>query len=110
MAARKVLVKRLVCIEDLGDIDTLFTDKTGTLTQGRIGFVRAVPAEGIASAQLMSWGLLATDATAIGANASDLALGNSPAAHARRDAVTHYEKVAALIQDPSGARTLVVKG
>ena len=36
MAARKVLVKRLVCIEDLGDIDVLFTDKTGTLTHARL--------------------------------------------------------------------------
>jgi Mg2+-importing ATPase len=25
---RKVLVKRLVCIEDLGNVDVLFTDKT----------------------------------------------------------------------------------
>ena len=33
MARRKVLVKRLVCIEDLGDVDVLFTDKTGTLTR-----------------------------------------------------------------------------
>lgn len=45
MARRKVLVKRLVCIEDLGDIDTLFTDKTGTLTEGRISFMRAVGAD-----------------------------------------------------------------
>jgi Mg2+-importing ATPase len=36
LAQRKVLVKRLVCIEDLGDIDVLFTDKTGTLTEGRL--------------------------------------------------------------------------
>ena len=49
MARRKVLVKRLVCIEDLGDIDTLFTDKTGTLTQGRISFMRAVSADGTAA-------------------------------------------------------------
>ena len=37
-----VLVKRLVCIEDLGDIEVLLTDKTGTLTEGRISFERAV--------------------------------------------------------------------
>ena len=46
MSRRKVLVKRLVCIEDLGDVDVLFTDKTGTLTAGRIDFMRAVPADG----------------------------------------------------------------
>jgi hypothetical protein len=34
MRQRKVLIKRLVCIEDLGDVDVLFTDKTGTLTDG----------------------------------------------------------------------------
>ena len=40
LAEKKVLVKRLVCIEDLGDIDVLFTDKTGTLTDGHISFER----------------------------------------------------------------------
>jgi Mg2+-importing ATPase len=46
MRAKKVLVKRLVCIEDLGDVEVLFTDKTGTLTAGRIDFMRTVPAAG----------------------------------------------------------------
>ena len=41
LARRKVLVKRLVCIEDLGDIDVLFTDKTGTLTEGSLRFMRS---------------------------------------------------------------------
>jgi P-type Mg2+ transporter len=44
MSRRKVLVKRLVCIEDLGDFDVLFTDKTGTLTRGSIDYTRAVTA------------------------------------------------------------------
>ena len=37
---RRVLVKRLVCIEDLGDIEVLLTDKTGTLTEGKVSFER----------------------------------------------------------------------
>ena len=46
LAQKKVLVKRLVCIEDLGDIDVLFTDKTGTLTDGHISFERAIDPAG----------------------------------------------------------------
>ena len=46
LAKAKVLVKRLVCIEDLGDIDILITDKTGTLTEGRISLVDAVSPAG----------------------------------------------------------------
>jgi magnesium-transporting ATPase (P-type) len=41
LARRKVLVKRLVGIEDLGNVEVLFTDKTGTLTEGRVTFQRA---------------------------------------------------------------------
>ena len=39
-----MLVKRLVCIEDLGNIDVLFTDKTGTLTEGSLDFMRSAGA------------------------------------------------------------------
>jgi Mg2+-importing ATPase len=46
LAKLKVLVKRLVCIEDLGDIDVLITDKTGTLTDGHITLVDAVAPDG----------------------------------------------------------------
>ena len=44
MAQKSVLVKRLVSIEDLGDADLLFTDKTGTLTEGEIRLREAVDA------------------------------------------------------------------
>lgn len=36
MAKKKVLVKRLAAIHDLGSMDILCTDKTGTLTEARI--------------------------------------------------------------------------
>ena len=49
LAKKKVLVKRLVCIEDLGDMDILVTDKTGTLTEGRISFTAALPVDGTTS-------------------------------------------------------------
>lgn len=34
MARKKVIVKRLIAVEDFGNIDTLCADKTGTLTEG----------------------------------------------------------------------------
>ena len=46
LAERAVVVKRLVSIEDLGNIVVLFTDKTGTLTEGRITFAAALDAAG----------------------------------------------------------------
>ena len=46
LARKKVLVKRLVSIEDLGNITLLFTDKTGTLTDGHITFERSADAAG----------------------------------------------------------------
>ncbi len=59
----KVLVKRLVCIEDLGDIEVLFTDKTGTLTEGRITFMRALgPDRRPSSDALVPLGLVCTEA------------------------------------------------
>ena len=36
MSRRKVIVKRLAAIQDLGSMDVLCTDKTGTLTEARI--------------------------------------------------------------------------
>jgi len=42
LAKDGVLVKRLVSIEDLGDLDLLITDKTGTLTAGAVSFDGAI--------------------------------------------------------------------
>jgi Mg2+-importing ATPase len=61
MAKRSVLVKRLVSIEDLGDADILFTDKTGTLTVGEIGLREAVAPDGAPAPELIRLGLLCSE-------------------------------------------------
>ncbi|MEV8517716.1 magnesium-translocating P-type ATPase [Dactylosporangium sp. NPDC051484] len=120
LARYKVLVKRLVCIEDLGDMDVLVTDKTGTLTDGTISFRAAADTAGADSTEVLLHGLLATDAEGqAGANPLDAALWQ--AAHAGAD-TTAYRRIAsvpfdhdrrmtsALVRDPRGASRIVVKG
>lgn len=46
MADKKVIVKRLAAIHDLGSMDVLCTDKTGTLTEARIRLEKHLDAEG----------------------------------------------------------------
>jgi P-type Mg2+ transporter len=131
LAARKVLVKRLVCIEDLGNVDVLFTDKTGTLTLGRISFMRAIGTGSIRSADVLRWGLLCGDAAGVhgtssaaaGANPLDAALLASTPARAIATDLTAYDRIAAVPFDhdramnsvlvrqrATGAQTLIVKG
>ena len=79
LAKQHVLVKRLVAIEDLGNIQILFTDKTGTLTDGAITFNRAVGPDGKDAAEPLRLGLLCnqasmTDAGPVGGNPLDQAL------------------------------------
>ena len=127
LAKRQVLVKRLVCIEDLGDIDLLVTDKTGTLTEGKISFIAALPATGAdastranpadsgqdAAERVTLFGLLATeiDRTAhpvstVGLNALDTALWEAPIASTI--ATDDYLTLAVLPFDHERRRTSVL--
>jgi Mg2+-importing ATPase len=49
MAQRKVIVKRLASIENFGSMTVICSDKTGTLTEGRVHVHSAVDAEGAPS-------------------------------------------------------------
>ncbi len=85
LARRRVLVKRLVTIEDLGNIEVLFTDKTGTLTQGAITFDQALDPAGQPARWPLLLGLVCNEATItehgpVGGNALDVALWSAPAA------------------------------
>jgi Mg2+-importing ATPase len=126
LARRRVLVKRLVSIEDLGNITLLFTDKTGTLTEGHITFDRAIGLDGGPPERVLLLGLVANEAVpadgdAVSGNALDVALWSaadvSVAAAARtwkRVGVRpfdHERRRAAVAADaPGGERWLVVKG
>ena len=46
MAAQKVIVKRLTAIQDMGAMDVLCTDKTGTLTEAKIRLEKHVDPQG----------------------------------------------------------------
>jgi Mg2+-importing ATPase len=127
LAKREVLVKRLVCIEDLGDMDVLVTDKTGTLTDGVISFREATPADGTRTPdEVLLWGLLATEADYAtppgrvpGLNPLDAALWSAPRppqlelrGFRRIDLLPfdHERRMSSALVDDGRRRTFVTKG
>jgi len=125
LAERKVVVKRLVAIEDLGNIDVFFTDKTGTLTEGKITFSSALDTAGQKSEELLRDGLLCNEAVlsdsgVAGGNPLDRALWEAPessglaALGAERLATLpfDYERrlSSVLVQEDGGERRILVKG
>ncbi|MFZ2057350.1 MAG: magnesium-translocating P-type ATPase [Acidimicrobiales bacterium] len=130
LVAKKVLVKRLVAIEDLGNIEILFTDKTGTLTEGAITFERGLDADGQESDRPLLFGLVCNEATItdegpVGGNALDQALWSAPGAGVGGEIATsaigyvrqgvlpfdhERQLVSVLVKDPSGKPLLITKG
>jgi len=58
MAQKKVVVKRLMAIENLGNADVLCTDKTGTLTEGKVVLKDYMDFKGNRDDQVLLWGSL----------------------------------------------------
>ena len=124
LAERKVVVKRLVSIEDLGNIVVLFTDKTGTLTEGHITFAAALDAGGRPSDDVLRAGLMCNDASisdgqVVGGNQLDQALWQAPGAEgvgaerARRLADLPFDyqrRLASVLVEQDGERQVIVKG
>jgi len=72
LAKKKVVVKRLEAIEDIGNVDVFCTDKTGTLTQNEIRVEDIVDSEGHSRPELIKYALLCNSALVEG----DKILGN----------------------------------
>ena len=58
MAQEKVIVKRLAAIENFGSMNVLCSDKTGTITEGKIGIRAAVDARGNQSEKTLLYAYL----------------------------------------------------
>jgi Mg2+-importing ATPase len=125
LAKKKVVVKRLVSIEDLGNLEVLFTDKTGTLTEGRIDFGGGIDPAGGPSERALLYAQLCNsvvlqDGVPVGGNPLDRALWESP--HASRGPVATYRRVSeapfdyvrrlmsVLVEGPDGRRLVITKG
>ena len=116
MAKQKVIVKRLAAIHDLGSMDVLCTDKTGTLTEARIELIRHITLSGVDSARVLelAWlnshfesGLRSPLDTAILERTPDI-----PAGWTKLDEVPfdfERRRVSVLLER-KGRRVLIVKG
>jgi len=72
LVKKRVVVKRLEAIEDMGNVDVLCTDKTGTLTQNKIKVQDIVDPNGNSDLELIKFALLCNTAVVEG----DRILGN----------------------------------
>jgi Mg2+-importing ATPase len=117
MAQKKVIVKRLAAIHDLGSMDVLCTDKTGTLTEARIRLEQHLDALGRKSRRVLSLaylnsyfetGLKSPLDDAILEHADEIDIGSW---HKIDEVPFDFERrrVSVLVDDGS-RRLLVVKG
>ena len=122
LARQRVLVKRLVSIEDLGDIQTLFTDKTGTLTEGAVTLDQVIDAPDGAPGSALAIAAACTEVTRLAdgslvGNPLDVALLRAagtgtpdPDIVARRPFSHEHRTTAVVVADGAGGWIRIEKG
>ncbi len=111
MASRHVVVKRLSAVEDLGSIEILCTDKTGTLTENKL---TVAATNAVDPGQCLFLGALASPFLGERArepnNAFDIALWDKLSV-AEKKQFNHYQKISELPFDPERRRnSILVQG
>lgn len=120
MAKRGVIVRRLNSIENLGSMDVLCTDKTGTLTEGAVRLNGAVDVQGHPSTDVLRLAHLnAHFQTGLNNALDDAIQAFATAAGLRIDDESKVDEIpydfvrkrlSVVTADAQGRRTLVAKG
>ena len=116
LSRQHVIVKRLTAIHNLGAMDVLCTDKTGTLTEARIALARHIDAEGNDSPRVLSLAWLNSHfESGLKSPLDDAILAHDsidPSPWRKIDEVPfdfERRRVSVLLEQ-KGVRTLIVKG
>jgi Mg2+-importing ATPase len=122
MARKKVIVKRLNAIQNFGAMDVLCTDKTGTLTQGKIVLEKHLDANGDPSEKVLQFGYLNSYYHTGLKNLLDEAILDHQEMEERLKAKEKYRKIdeipfdfvrrrmSVVVEDETGLNTLICKG
>ena len=116
LSRRQVIVKWLPAIHNLGAMDVLCTDKTGTLTEARVTLTQHVDHAGAESARVYELAFLNSHfETGLRSPLDDAILAHAPvdaAAWRKIDEVPFdfARRRVSVLLERGGARTLIVKG
>ena len=116
MAAAGVIVRRLTSIENFGSMDTLCTDKTGTLTEGVVRLDNAMNLNGESSAEVFRAAYLNSSLQTGLVNSLDEAITSyrSIDLHGavKRGEISYdfYRKRLSVVVDDGGSCRLITKG
>jgi len=122
MAKKKTIVKRLNAIQNFGAMDVLCTDKTGTLTQGKIVLEKHLDVHGDPSEKVLHYGYLNSYHHTGLKNLLDEAILNHEELEERLKAKEKYRKIdeipfdfvrrrmSVVVEDETGLNTLICKG
>jgi P-type Mg2+ transporter len=122
MSRKKVIVKRLNAIQNFGAMDLLCTDKTGTLTEGKIVLEKYLDVYGEPSDKVLHFGYLNSYYHTGLKNLMDKAILDHEELKGRLKADETYRKIdeipfdflrrrmSVVVEDKAGLNTLICKG
>jgi Mg2+-importing ATPase len=93
LSKKKVIIKRLSAVQNLGAMNILCTDKTGTLTQNEIILEKHVDVEGRESSQVLEYGYLNSHYQTGLKNLMDVAILKHVELHEKLHDNNSYQKI-----------------